>query len=253
MSEQSNNKNKYRKVVSNILNQPYVPPKRLSKPELSSYGLNDNIINQNKEKKKQDENNKVFVFRCVQVGISILILLTSNMDAFNIFIAIFFPFVVLLFYQPMFINVRETDIDKKLREYEYDKYCYKWWMELYPQKRVSAYWFSLSGYEFEKSLAEVFLANGYNANITQKSSDGGVDIILSKNNSKIYVQCKAFKGKAGVAIIRELYGVMQSHKINYGIVACLGGFTKGASDFAFGKNIRLIDVNDIIKMVQNGI
>lgn len=46
---------------------------------------------------------------------------------------------------------------------------------------------------------------------------------------------------------------MQSHKINYGIVACLGGFTKGASDFAFGKNIRLIDVNDIIKMVQNGI
>lgn len=146
-------------MVSNILNQPYVPPKRLSKPELSSYGLNDNIINQNKEKKKQDENNKVFVFRCVQVGISILILLTSNMDAFNIFIAIFFPFVVLLFYQPMFINVRETDIDKKLREYEYDKYCYKWWMELYPQKRVSAYWFSLSGYEFEKSLAEVFLAN----------------------------------------------------------------------------------------------
>ena len=240
----------YNKTECSKKNILEAPPKVLNKPCFLQYGLDENIIKKNIEYKKELKR-EYNLFYMMFVCCLFLIGYFFNNDMLHL---VMFPIVMILFVKWVEGRDRiETDIDKKLREYEYDNYCYKWWTELYPQKRVSAYWFSLNGYEFEKSLAEVFSANGYYVNITQKSNDGGVDIILNKDSNIVYVQCKAFKGKAGVAIVRELYGVMQSNKISFGIVACLGGFTKGASDFAFGKNIRLIDVNDIIKMVQNGI
>lgn len=42
---------------------------------------------------------------------------------------------------------------------------------------------------------------------------------------------------------------MVSDKVDKGVVACLGSFISGAREFAESKNITLIDVNDIIKMI----
>ena len=52
------------------------------------------------------------------------------------------------------------------------------------------------------------------------------------------------------AVVRELYGVMQSDNINSGMVASLNGFTSGAIEFANEKNIMLISVEDIISMIN---
>lgn len=229
---------------------PYVPPRPKRKPEMIDYGITDNIIKQNILRKEQQESNRKELFLIIQIGIVLFILISEKFDAFSIFGAVIF-IMCSQFYRDLFCRAKTTEIDNKIREYETALEHWKWWTELYPKKKVAVYWFSLNGYEFEKSLAEVFAANGFEAYLTSKSNDGGVDIILkNKENDEIYVQCKAFHGKAGVAIVRELYGVMQSNGISQGIIACLGGFTSGAQDFAKDKNIKLLSIDEIIKMIS---
>lgn len=52
----TNRKNPYKALVKNILAQPYVPPKILSKPKLQDYGLSDEILKQNEINKKNKKN-----------------------------------------------------------------------------------------------------------------------------------------------------------------------------------------------------
>ena len=242
-------KNPYKALVKNILAQPYVPPKILSKPKLQDYGLSDEILKQNEINKNDEENNKKISLNFL--FIFIIFLTFYNCD--DIRISCLFSFSLFAIYitlKDILCIPKDTEIDKKFNKYKEDMNSFEYWTVLYPKKKVSSYWYSLNGYEFEKSLSEVYKANGYKTCVTSKSGDGGVDIVVwNQDTTKIYIQCKAFKGKAGVAIVRELYGVMVNDKVEQGIVACLGGFTSGAQEFAKNKNISLIDVNDIIKMV----
>ena len=126
--------------------------------------------------------------------------------------------------------------------------------ELYKEqilRQAKEYWFSMDGRTFEKQLAKLFNTLGYKTTVTKGSGDGGVDIILENSGRITYVQCKAYKHPAGPAPIRELFGVLKSDKVNEGIVACLAGFTKGARDFAFKNDIKLMDINNIIKISSN--
>ena len=246
----TNRKNPYKALVKNILAQPYVPPKILSEPKLQDYGLSDEILKQNEINKKNKKMDKIFIFRAVQTIIIILPVIFCKSGVFENLAGGLLLAIFLQIYQDCIISIKDTEIDKKFNKYKEDMNSFEYWTVLYPKKKVSSYWYSLNGYEFEKSLSEVYKANGYKTCVTSKSGDGGVDIVVwNKDTTKIYIQCKAFKGKAGVAIVRELYGVMVNDKVEQGIVACLGGFTSGAQEFAKNKNISLIDVNDIIKMV----
>ena len=55
------------------------------------------------------------------------------------------------------------------------------------------WWWSLDGWEFEEEVARVFELNGYKTKVTKKSGDGGIDIIMYKNNYKYAVQCKHYQ------------------------------------------------------------
>ncbi len=245
----TNRKNHYKALLKNILAQPYVPPKILSKPKLQDYGLSDEILKQNEINKNNEETNRKYLLNILLIFITSLIFYNCDDIRLSIFFS-FFPFCIYIGLKDVLCISNTTEIDKKFNNYKEDMNSFEYWTVLYPKKKVSSYWYSLNGYEFEKSLSEVYKANGYKTCVTSKSGDGGVDIVVwNKDTTKIYIQCKAFKGKAGVAIVRELYGVMVNDKVEQGIVACLGGFTSGAQEFAKNKNISLIDVNDIIKMV----
>lgn len=241
-----------RKKIRDIFSgrYPYVPPKPQQKPEMSHYGLSESILEKNEKIKKY----KLIKYHIMWIISLIIVIkypdLKHRLNDIEKFIIVLYW--ILGFYIYIIFIPRETEIDKKLEQYKTDLYHWQWWTELFPKKKVPAYWFNLTGYEFEKELAEVFIANGYEAHLTPKSNDGGVDIVLKDEfGDKIYVQCKAYKNKAGVAVIRELYGVMQDDNVNYGIVACLGGFTSGAEDFARDKNIKLISVRNIINMIKD--
>ncbi len=112
------------------------------------------------------------------------------------------------------------------------------------------YWMSLDPYEFEAEIAELFKLNGYIANVTKGSGDGGVDIKLEKDGELGIVQCKRYKNKVGPGPIRDLYGTMTHGKYKYAFIVCPSGFTKGAFDFCRGKNITVMGLKRILEMAN---
>jgi restriction system protein len=105
---------------------------------------------------------------------------------------------------------------------------------------------------FEMLVGEAFRRRGYT--VTENGgggADGGVDLVLRKDNEKYFVQCKQWKAyKVGVSIIRELYGVMAAEGAVGGFVVTSGVFTQEAKSFALGRNIELIDGPDLKELID---
>ena len=106
--------------------------------------------------------------------------------------------------------------------------------------------------EFEVLVGEGFRLQGYEVSETGGGgADGGVDLVLRKDREKFLVQCKQWKAfKVGVAVVRELYGVMAAHGAAGGFVVTSGRFTDEAKTFADGRNIRLVDGPRLFGMIR---
>lgn len=100
----------------------------------------------------------------------------------------------------------------------------------------------LAWQEFEQLVGELFRAKGYSVAETAKGADGGIDLILRRDNERYLVQCKHWKARqVGVKVIRELKGVISAQGATGGGVATSGNFTAEAVQFATTAGIDLID------------
>ena len=115
------------------------------------------------------------------------------------------------------------------------------------------FWLNLNGYSFETEIAKLYERLGYSAQITPKSGDGGVDIILEKDGKRIAVQCKHHSKPVGPAPVRELLGVVASQDFDSGIFISLNGYTKNAiSEANLSKvQISLLSLYDILALLKN--
>ena len=109
--------------------------------------------------------------------------------------------------------------------------------------------------EFEELVAEAYRRQGFRVIENCFGPDGGVDVKLIKDNQTILMQCKQWRSKnVGVAVIREMFGVLTAENASKVVIICCGGFTRDASSFAEGKPIELIggvELLSIVKDVQN--
>ncbi len=110
----------------------------------------------------------------------------------------------------------------------------------------------MSWREFELLVGEVFRLQGYEVTeLGGKGPDGGVDLILRRDQEKFLVQCKQWKAfKVGVAVVRELYGVMAVQGAAGGFVVTSGSFTDEAIKFASGRNVTLVDGPKLFGLIQ---
>ena len=233
---------------------PVIPPVvSKEKPTLEMYNIT-------KEVQEQNEKRHTLYYRIA--GILFLVIssfviyrIVRDSDGFFSFVGRLFAGIILCcvfggMYTFGIVDEIKTDVDKRMEKYNKHLEAWKYWYELYPQKKVVSYWQKLSGYKFEKELAQIFIKNGFDTEITKKSGDGGVDIILNPKGKKIYIQCKAYQSHAGVAVVRELLGCMELNDVEYGIIACTGGFTKGAVEMAMKVGIYLLDSRDIVALMN---
>lgn len=100
-------------------------------------------------------------------------------------------------------------------------------------------------------VAEAFRQQGYR--VIERGGDGpdgGVDLELHMGSDKYLVQCKQWKSqKVGVAIVRELYGVMAAEGAVGAFVVASGAFTEEAKNFADGRAIQLFDAKKLRSMI----
>lgn len=108
---------------------------------------------------------------------------------------------------------------------------------------------AFSWQEFETIVGQAFRERGFR--VVERGgggSDGGVDLELRMGDDKYLVQCKHWKTQAvGVAVVRELFGVMAAEGAVGGFVVASGGFTPDAAAFAKGRSIELVDAVNLAR------
>lgn len=105
----------------------------------------------------------------------------------------------------------------------------------------------ISWREFEQLVHAAFERDGYAVKSTADGADGGVDLVLSRDGEKFFVQCKQWRAsKISVGVVRELFGVMSARGAVGGFVVGLGEFTQAAHEFVQGRNISLVNARDMV-------
>lgn len=105
----------------------------------------------------------------------------------------------------------------------------------------------MSWQEFEHYCAYFFELDGYAVTMCGLGgADGGIDLIIKKKGKKYLVQCKHWKSKVGVGVVREMFGVMAAERFDGVYIVSIAGYTRSAEDWARGKPIKLLCQNHII-------
>lgn len=194
-------------------------------------------------------------------SIALCLLIFVFNDSFRLFtiicaLLIGLPFagvISILLYRLPILSSRERKLEtsKQMFKDDFNKEIKRLTILYSKQKE---FWYSLNGREFEVQIAKIFELLGYEVELSNKGADGGVDILLYKNNVTIAVQCKAYKGhKVTLPIVRDLYGVLHSKGYDRGYIVTLEGLTKPAIEFCksnVDKQIGIITLDEIINMVS---
>jgi restriction endonuclease Mrr len=87
---------------------------------------------------------------------------------------------------------------------------------------------------FEELIAYLFERNGYEVRLTQATRDGGVDLYAMKSNSfgkfMTIVDCKKYAPDRpiGIAMVREMYGVLNIEQASHAMLVTTSRFTTDA-------------------------
>lgn len=121
--------------------------------------------------------------------------------------------------------------------------------------QAQSWWWTLDGWQFEEEVAKIFILYGYKATVTKGSGDGGVDIILKKDNYTAIVQCKHYNKPVPPEPVRALWGCKDDFNADEVILVASSGVTESSANFINNKpNYKLLVLDDIIRMskeVQN--
>lgn len=105
--------------------------------------------------------------------------------------------------------------------------------------------------EFERLVGATFKLWGFKVHTHGGNhADGGIDLIVSKRGKRHLVQCKRYKGSVGVPVIREMFGVMVSEKLDGVYLMTSGTFTKECWVFAKDKPIKLISGEALARILE---
>lgn len=106
--------------------------------------------------------------------------------------------------------------------------------------------------EFEELVGEAYRRQGYRVVENEGAgADGGVDLWFKKAGLLHLVQCKQWRSqKVGVAVVREMFGVMTAENAASVSIVTSGMFTQDAQNFAHGKAIDLVDGSQLQTMIS---
>lgn len=111
----------------------------------------------------------------------------------------------------------------------------------------------IDGFEFEKWVADRLNDNGWVAYATQGSGDQGVDVIATREDMTIGIQCKRYSGSVGNKAVQEIYAGAQHMGLERSVVVSNSKYTKSAIELAKTTGTLLIsddalsDLFDLLK------
>lgn len=100
-------------------------------------------------------------------------------------------------------------------------------------------------YDFENYCAQKLKDRGWNAHVTQKSLDQGVDVVAEKNGKKIAIQCKLYNRPVGNKAVQEVNAGKNYYQAEYAAVVTTSSYTSSAHQLAKNCNILLLTIDDL--------
>lgn len=112
----------------------------------------------------------------------------------------------------------------------------------------------MSGYEFEELVAHLLECMGYTARVTQRSGDGGVDVIAHRDKLGfeppiLKVQCKRKTDQIPRSDVDQLLGTLGEGE--YGLFVSLGSFSRQSVELERNRpKVRLIDGEQFVELLM---
>lgn len=126
-------------------------------------------------------------------------------------------------------NMDSEDIKQKLRTKQ--------------KRRISKYTIDdvdlMTGAEFEEFVGLLFKKMGYSSQVTKQSGDQGLDVIASKNGTKIGIQAKCYSNTVGNSAVQEAVAGKSFYNCDKVIVITNNYFTPAAEELAQSNNVVL--------------
>ncbi|MEC0180664.1 restriction endonuclease [Paenibacillus peoriae] len=110
------------------------------------------------------------------------------------------------------------------------------------------------GKDFEMYLFRLFLCLGYgDAYKTQDSRDFGADLVFTdRDGYRNVIQAKryAITNPVGLSAVQEVYSCMRYYRAKKSIVITSSKYTTSCEQLASFNGVKLLDRNDLIKMIE---
>lgn len=110
------------------------------------------------------------------------------------------------------------------------------------------------GKDFEMYLFRLFLCLGYSdAYKTQDSRDFGTDLVFTdREGYRNVIQAKryAISNPVGLSAVQEVYSSMRYYRAKKSIVITSSQYTTSCEQLASYNGVKLLDRNDLIKMIE---
>ena len=105
----------------------------------------------------------------------------------------------------------------------------------------------LSGEGFVSALETGFRREGYDVSRT----NGGADLVLRREGLTTLVSCKRWKAmRAGIEPLREFEAATREHGVVGRMYVAVGEVTENARTFATEKNIRLVQEEELARLLR---
>ena len=119
-------------------------------------------------------------------------------------------------------------------------------------------WATVDPRNLEEVVAELFDGFGYVVELTKRTRDGGRDVIAVRHShikdDKYLIECKKWRDKVGVSLVREFLGVGVAEPNSGLIMVSTSGFTRDAHLLAKQEQVRwlleLKDRDDVDQWIQ---
>ena len=109
----------------------------------------------------------------------------------------------------------------------------------------------MDGFDFEKYTSKLLKANGFTkVEVTQCSSDFGVDVIAYKEDIKYAIQCKKYSSPVGIKAVQEVIASKAMHNCHVAVVLTNNYFTKNAEELAERNNVLLWNREKLVSLIS---
>lgn len=110
-----------------------------------------------------------------------------------------------------------------------------------------------TGIDYEHYIEQILQQNNFDVTRTPATGDQGVDLIVSKNNQRIAIQCKYYSKPVGNKAVQEVASGKDFYSCQYACVVSNNTFTPAARKLATSLNIALLNEDNLIDKLTSTI